>query len=322
MRAATNKYSAKVITDESGNITNCSEIAGHPFPDPETGLEIAYNVDYNNHGDSAHYRRFGSSINPKQRTERTSDEELWELYFVNRTELDPRPALVKNPKGYRRGMFMHMHKPVEFINTRMYTLRHIDPKKDDVTYLWYSQFRRIRRLSTARRTDSIDGTDLIYDDEYFWDGQISRNTYIYKGKKELLCARHQNMKKTTRQPGQAIVNGLTLERCKTLMVEAVNKDPNYLYGKRTWYVDPESYLIMWTEIYDKAGQFWKCYMQNTNTLKTATGDEKQFIVGSQFLDFQRTHAGLSNQQSHFGPPEISVDVDPKIFTISNLQKKD
>jgi hypothetical protein len=202
----------------------------------------------------------------------------------------------------------------------MYTLRYIDPKKDDLTYIWYNEFRRIRRMSTSERSNSIDGTDLTYDDEYFWDGQISRNTYTYKGKKELLCARHQDMNTTTRQPGQAIVNGLTLERCMTLVVEAVNKDPNYLYGKRTWYVDPESYLILWTEIYDQKGRFWKCYMQHTNTLTTATGDEKQFIVGSQFLDFQRNHAGLSNQQSHFGLPEISVNVDPKIFTITNLQK--
>ncbi len=35
------------------------------------------------------------------------------------------------------------------------------------------------------------------------------------------------MKKTTRTEGQAISNGLTLERCNTLVVDVVNKDPNY-----------------------------------------------------------------------------------------------
>ncbi|MFO7656998.1 MAG: hypothetical protein R6W78_08015, partial [Bacteroidales bacterium] len=48
---------------------------------------------------------------------------------VNRTELDPRPAIDNNAKGYRRGMFLHMYLPPEFLNTRMYTLRYIDQKK-------------------------------------------------------------------------------------------------------------------------------------------------------------------------------------------------
>ena len=43
-------------------------------------------------------------------------------------------------------MFLHMYLPAEFLNTRMYTLRYIDQKKEDDSYLWYSQFRRIRRM--------------------------------------------------------------------------------------------------------------------------------------------------------------------------------
>ncbi len=70
----------------------------------------------------------------------------------------------------------------------MYTVRFIDPSKDDEAYLWYSQFRRIRRLSTAQRTESIDGSDLIYDDEYFWDGQLNRNNYTLRAKKSCSAA--------------------------------------------------------------------------------------------------------------------------------------
>ena len=317
--AATKKYAPLVKRDAEGVITNIAEIAGRPFPQPKDGLEIAYNYDLNSKGDTYRYRKYSPNINPKTKTERMADQEYWEFYFINRCEIDPVPAILKNKKGYRRGMFLHMYKPAEFLNTRMYTLRYIDPQKDDDTYLWYSQFRRIRRLSTAQRTDSIDGSDLIYDDEYFWDGQILRNTYTFRGKRELLCSRHEELKKTTRQAGQGLLNGLHLERCNTLVVDAVNKDKNYLYGKRVWYIDPESYIIQWTEIYDELGRFWKCYIQHTAMLKTKQGAMKHSIVGSEYQDFQRTHSGL-NDSCRINDPVVGINITPRMFTISNLQK--
>jgi hypothetical protein len=194
-----------------------------------------------------------------------------------------------------------------------------DPRKEDDAYLWYNQLRRIRRLPTAQRTDTIDGSDLIYDDEYLWDVQLTRNNYALKGKKELLCSRHTDMNATQRQPGQGLVNGLTVERCNTLVIDVVNKDPNYIYGKRIWYLDPETATILWSEMFDASGKFWKCFMNNTNVLPTKTGGTKSFIVGTQFQDFQRTHAGLSNQDYYY-KPEITIDVKAETFTVGNLQK--
>ncbi|MEI6125906.1 MAG: DUF1329 domain-containing protein [Pseudomonadota bacterium] len=319
MIAATQKYSGTVKKNADGTIANYAEIAGRPFPNPKDGFEIAYNYEFNNHGDTYKYRRFSPNINPKSRTERPADQEYTEFYFIHRTEIEPMPAVPDNPKGAHRGYFMNMLLPPEFVNTRIYSLRFIDPAKEDDSYLWYNQFRRIRRMSTAQRTDSIDGSDIIYDDEYFWDGQLIRNTYTAKGKRDILCSRHTDLKKATRQVGQGIMNGITLERCNTLVVDVVSKDKNYLYGKRVWYVDPESYNILWTEIYDQQGRFWKCFMQNTDVVTTAKGDAKHCIVGSQFEDFQRNHSGLSHQQYYY-VPKVSEPQNPEIFTLGYLQK--
>ncbi len=307
--------------DGNGYLANIKDIAGRPFPDPKNGLEVAWNFELNNKGDTYQYRRYSPNINPKSRTERVSDQEQWLLYFINRTEIDPKPAFPekKNKKGYRRGMFLHMYKPAEFINTRMYTLRYIDQSKEDDSYLYYSQFRRIRRMSTAQRTDSIDGTDLIYDDEDMWDGQLLRNNYTLKGRKDMLACRHQDMKKLTREQGQGQPNGIVMERCNTYIVEVVNKDPNYLYSKRIWYVDPENYYVLWQEIYDAPGRFWKCFMQMLDVEPTAIGDERAEIVGTIYHDFQRIHSGLSHNE-HFYTPKVSHKISPSMFTIANLQK--
>jgi hypothetical protein len=318
---ATEKYNSQVKVDENGVITNMAEIAGRPFLEPKTGLEIMWNFELNNHGDTFNYRKYTPNINPKTRTERMADQEYWEFYFINRTELDPKPALPvkQNKKEYRRGMFMTMFKPAEFLNTRMYTLRHIDQSKQDITYLWYNQFRRIRRLSTNQRTDSIDGSDLIYDDEYLWDGQLTRNNYTLKGKKDLLCSRNESLVGTTRTGGQGMLNGLKFERCNMYVVEAINKDPNYIYSKRVMYLDPETYLIMWLEIYDEKGRFWKCFGNFTRPLKTETGSMKPSIVGTVFNEFQRTHSGLSDSE-RIQAPRASLPLSEKMFTIGYLQK--
>jgi hypothetical protein len=317
--AATKKYAPLVKKNPDGTIANYAEIAGRPFPEPKDGLEVAYNFEFNNHGDSCKYRRFSPNINPKSRTERLADQEYTENFFIHRTEKEPLPFFTPNEKGMHRSYFLTMYKPPEFLNTRMFSTRYIDSNKEDDAYLWYSQFRRIRRLSVSQRTDSIDGSDIIYDDEYFWDGQLNRNTYTLKGRKDLLCSRHTDMKATTRSEGQVPVNGITVERCNTIVVDVVNKDPNYLYKKRVWYVDPESYIILWSEVYDQNGKFWKCFMQNTNLLPTKIGDMKHFIVGSQFADFQRNHGGLSDQD-HDYKPQITIDVQADLFTVGNLQK--
>ncbi len=316
---ATKKYSSTIKKNADGTIANYTEVAGRPFPEPKDGFEAAYNFEFNNHGDSCKYRRYSPVINPTARNDRLADQEYIEFFFIHRTEKDPVPAVPNNPKGMHRAYFMSMFKPPEFLNTRMFNVRYIDPKKEDDAYLWYSQFRRIRRMSTAQRSDTIDGTDMIYDDEYLWDGQLVRNNYTLKGKKDLLCSRHTDMKKTTHVPGQGVSNGLTLERCNTVVVDVVNKDPNYLYSKRVWYMDPESCIILWSEMYDQTGKFWKCFMNNTCPIQSKIGQMKPFIVATQVEEFQRTHSGLSDQQ-YFYNPEITIDVPSDLFTVGNLQK--
>jgi hypothetical protein len=319
--AATRQYAPHCRLDEKGALENITRVAGRPFPRPATGIEVAWNYELNTKGDSSRYRKFSPNINPRNRTERYADQEVWELYFINRTDVDPRPAFSddKNPKHCRKAMFIHMYKPPEFLNTRMFNLRFIDQNREDDAYLWYNQFRRIRRMSTAQRTDSIDGSDLIYDDDNMWDGQLLRNTYTLKGTKDMLASRHQDMKQTKRQTGQGIVNGLTLERCNLYVVEALNKDPNYLYSRRVWYIDPETYCIMWQEIYDQQGRFWKCFMSQTGMLQTASGETRAFIVGAQYHDFQRNHCGAADHQLYY-EPQIGIAVDGGMFTVGYLQK--
>jgi hypothetical protein len=315
--AATKKHAPTVKVNAEGDIVNYADIAGVPFPDPKNGLEIAWNFDLNTHGDSNHYARKGPVISPGVSMERKTHQDQWELSWIHRTDVEPVPAYASNPKGIHRGLFLHLYEPPESQNSRFFNLRFIDKKKEDDGYMWYAPFRRIRRINVGQRTDTIDGTDMIYDDEYGWDGHIQRNTYQLIGKKELLCSRHTDAKKFQRVEGQAAPNNVMRERMATYVVEVKSRDPNYLYGKRVWYIDPETYLVLWTELYDEMKRPWKCFEYFHTDFKTTKGEMKNMISGVLLLDFQRTHASLPMHEIY----EVGTEkVNKNMFTVSYLSQ--
>ena len=316
MIAATKKYSPMVKTDVEGKIINYDEIAGFPFPDPKTGLEIAYNTECQTRGDTYHMNWKGGVVDPRKRSERPSDQVFKEMFFIHRVDVDPRPAILKNPKGYHKGQFLHFNKPAEMHNSRLIVMKFIDETKEYSSYLYYSEFRRIRRLSQAERTNAIDGQDQIYDDGNMWDGYLSRNKYNYTGKKELLLARHQDVNDIKHIYGEALSSGYTFERCNTYVVEVVSKNPNYIYSKRIWYIDPETYMIHWQEMYDQVGKYWKCFNQPTNNIKNDNGEMKNFMAAYIMQDMQRRHSG----QTQVRVKELGYKMNPKQFSLTNLQR--
>ena len=319
MIEATKKYAPLVKTDANGRILNYAEIAGVPFPNPKTGLEVAYNFESNTRGDTYHSRWTNPVINPRTHADRLADQEFTEMFFIHRVDVDPKPAYSEkdNPKGYFRTELMHMYLPPEMLNSRLLQIRYIDDQKDDDAYLYYSQFRRIRRISTNERQNAIDGGDQIYDDSYQWDSHVRMNTYKLLGKKDMLVPRHTDCTKAVRIEGQSFASNLNFERCNVYVVEATSIVKGYIYSKRMWYVDPETYLITWQEMWDKNGTYWKIMEQITNDTKNANGDMRNFFSGLLIFDFIRFHAGWSMQV----PKELSTtNIKPDIFTTSNLQK--
>lgn len=316
MIEATAKYAPAVKMNEAGEIVNYGELAGMPFPNPKNGLEIAWNYDFNTRGDASQYRRYTPTIEVKMQGERPQDADCWELFFAHRVNRDPRPRLPENPKNIHWAGFYHMYKPNEYLNTRRYNLRYLDLSKPDDQWMFNSQNRRMMRLTGAQRTDKVEGSIVIYDDEFCWNGQITNNSYTLTGTRELLLPRHTDIQKLERRNGQALFNNLTRERIKTLAVDVVSKDPSYVYSKRVWYVDPETYIILATELYDRSGRFWKYIEQFTQDIMTEQGEPKNYVVGCHVVDFKQTWAAVSTQTVR----GVGMEVSPSMFTVLNLQK--
>ena len=192
-----------------------------------------------------------------------------------------------------------------------------DFSKEYDAWIWITAIRRIRRLSTAQRTDTTGGQDNCYDDNYNWDGNIVRNTYKLMGRKEILLARHQDVKGLKHIEGECFFTGVKRGKINTYMLEVVNKSPGYIYNKSIWYVDPELWHITYADKYDRYGKMWKSMDHPQTVYKNKKGEDAHEFCGTITVDHQRKHASLG----YMAEMHMGVEIKPKDFTIVNLQKR-
>jgi hypothetical protein len=210
-----------------------------------------------------------------------------------------------------------MAAPADFIDTTILEIKYLEPHRGEDLWVYTAMFRRIRRYANNQRTDSIDGTDMIYDDQDGWYTHLIHNTYDYKGRADLLVARHQDSKKLEKAKGQGYWNGFQRERVNNWVVEVKSKDKNYIYSRQIWYLDPESWQMNFKVMYNRQGQLWKMYEMAYDELPSYGGQTTPIFTSEHIVDFLRRHGSTSvrNVQS------IGIDIPLTQFQTKALKEK-
>jgi hypothetical protein len=319
MIEATQKYAPESKLIDEDSLAGYGEVAGIPFPQPKTGTEMAWNFDGNTKGDSHEEDAYGFVANCRTGQERTAGMVRWELYWAGRVDMEPKPKIPdkQNPRGIAKSFFHRHTAPADFVDTSFLELKWQDPKREEAVWVYTVMFRRIRRYSTSQRTDSVDGTDMVYDDMDGWYTHVTRNTYAYKGRADLLVARHQDAGKLERVKGQAFWNGVQRERANHWIVEVKSKQKGYLYSKQIWYLDPETWQMNFKAIYNRKGEFWKMQELFYDEHPTAIGEKASTFTSDQIFDLIRHHGTTQvRKMSNVGKP-IRLD----LFQTKSLKQK-
>lgn len=321
---STKKYASQNKLDETMSLMNYGQVAGIMFPQPDlsdpvvAGTQMAWNFDGYTHGDSSYIiNRPANIVDCRTGLERTSGQHRWELYWAGRHDVPPTPELPKNKRGVHRTFYQRHSDPPDFADTGVLEVKYKDTTRDSDLWIYTAMFRRIRRYTTKQRTDMIDGTDLIYDDNHGWYTHINLNTYKYVGQKDLLLWRHDSINKLTRKRGQGFWSGVQRERVKCRVIEAVNKDPNYVYSKRVWYLDPENWQMNAQEIYDRQGRLWKYFELGYNEFPGYGGELVTMTSAEHWVDLIRRHGSVGQYEIK----KIGTDLPKKLFSIAQLQQQ-
>ena len=351
-KAATEKYHAQVRLTPEGVLDESTYVAGRPFPiidpnDPQAATKVMYNFERTQYfTDDLTAKLFDAEtgqINRGEGKQRFSVERhfvfdaLRILKYIGRTEQPPIPAM-PNPEGVlAKGGTYPMIEPFDLKGVGGLSYRYLDPKKYDDTWLYLPSLRRVRRLSTAQRSDALFGQDVDLDSSGGYAGQIPWFDWKLLAVRQGLAVGHG--KHLPPQPCEDD-GGVTFcddwELGKGYVVEGTPKLAAYAYSKRIIFVDAESFYITYADMYDHAGELWKVAVNYGRYDKKPNPNAdfeypfpRSFLYGFVMVDVHLEHGtraslpgmGFAKEPGWFINQGQSMGVGPDWFTISALMSE-
>jgi hypothetical protein len=286
-------------------------VAGAPFPkfettDPKVALKVMWNYEYRPYPGTDDFVEYdfpadtGAIGNGPMQVER----HYWigesrRLYYNGRLYVDPKPALPDNADGIRfKEILGPIVAPFDLKGIGALEHRYIDPGKQDDTWLYVPSLRRVRRLSTAQRSDALFGQDTDPDSYWGYNGHIAWSEWKFLGEKDMLGILHGEHFPQKRCEGDAdYLMCDAWEKRRMYVVEGVSKLPQYAYGKRVLFIDKEALVVAYSDIYDRNSELWKVWIDNHQFrtqafpgAPTKYDEEKDFYAGLAMVDMQLMHA--------------------------------
>jgi hypothetical protein len=325
------------VTKENMNAATCDEkypyemrnfIGGTPFPQPGNDpIKIAWNRDRGTYeGDDMNLRgiRF-EVVDPKGRG-RSVDVDYNRLRWAYRSYRDPRPELPGNTAGIYRTTALRVFAPFDLAGLNMLVVKYKDTSKEEDLYLYVPTMRRVRRMSAGQRCDSLAGTDAAWDDSDNYDGEVRQNDYKYLGIQDKLVWYDISYPyPETADWAGPYLSGLPFQRRPMIIIEATSNIPNFCYKKRIWWIDPISFKLYNSTMYDQKGRLWKeQYIAVTKSMKDPKNPLNIPAAMTQFIDWIAQHASpwhyLPPEKGQKNGPNQNVGWDPGIFTPEGLKK--
>jgi hypothetical protein len=273
-KEATEQYSGQVKMAADG-LSVENYVAGHPFPnidtnDPEVAKKIMYNFERhwtdtddldltNFDADTGSIGRDGEPLSVEKHF---VIDHFRRLYFTGRLRVDPKPIFEPNKDQAHYKESLHpIIEPFDLKGTGFTYYRYLDPQRHDDSWLYLPQLRRVRRLSSAQRSDALFGQDTDIDSYYGYAGSVAWMDWKFLGEKTVLGAFHAENWPVKWGTGSAdFIFDDVWEPREVYVVEGISKLPQYAYSKRVIFVDKESFVIPHSDIYDSAGELWKIWV--------------------------------------------------------------
>ncbi len=143
-----------------------------------------------------------------------------------------------------------------------------DEARDVDVWVYIPDLRRVRRISGARRTDPIAGTDMTPEDQGGFAGVVTHFTWKYLGETEVLTPLDSSLKgypfskeENFGPTGFSFAND-TWQLRKAIVLEMKPKAKRHPYKRKLLWLDKETYTGLYSAAYDRRGELWKLIYMN------------------------------------------------------------
>lgn len=252
------------LTNGGDGVVNA--YGGYPFPIPQDGYEAIWNHTLRWLGEGA-YKRYKNLTVYANGDKTVGEGTLWETYpyFNSKSDLasfdgDIFHALVQYSLPVRRkGEVILVRDPVNAASSPRQAWQYIPGQ------------RRVRRAPTiAYDTPNAQfAGQATYDDSFMWNGSPDRYDWKLLGRKEVYIPYNSNGMIAAFEKGDSEIGKISTphhpnpdydrwELHRVWEVEATLKEgKRHIYGKRTFYLDEDSWAVAATDIYDGRGDLWR-----------------------------------------------------------------
>jgi hypothetical protein len=144
----------------------------------------------------------------------------------------------------------------------------LDDARNDDTWVYLPDLRRVRRISTAQRTDSVQGTDYTADDLRSFSGIPPQYSWECLGERKILGPMNT---KYLGYPYSEDYNygpyGFSFandrwELRDTFLIRFDPKNDDHPYHHKDMYVDKNTYEPLYSFAYDRRKELWKIIWHN------------------------------------------------------------
>jgi hypothetical protein len=351
----------KFIVNENSEIadTGTGQLAkvviGLPYPPDGIKKEDPKAVEKILHNGFTMRDAYGSMTTQGQRLalfthdkyERHIEIQYWALPFYGH----PKTAVLDNPNDFQNISLIVVTEPYDMAGTAMMTWRY-KTSKPDTLFGYIPAIRRVRRMTPAGRSDSLFGSDFARDDGNWtgFDGKIPEFEWKLLGEKEMLSeflsTEVSVAEKNEQGAWKAKDNGpdypvfgnerpdwggaawwnlkSVWKKRPVWIVEGHSKNPYYNYGKTVTYVDKDTFVGVWKEIYDRSGQLWKTINMSQFVLESPDKSYRACLIGYwRIVDEINNRATmvLQHNQGKF----VWLQDDPRVkaedFTLGGFQRR-
>ncbi|MGH7786352.1 MAG: outer membrane lipoprotein-sorting protein [Candidatus Binatia bacterium] len=325
-----------------------------PFPDidaadPQAAMKIVWNYFYTlYYGGNGHYRADLLWVSRKG-LDRSIEVDTMVKHYDGQ---HPRFREAEADRALLTQTLADVRHPADVAGIVSLAWRYRGADQRDSLWTFVPALRRVRQVSPANRSDGFLGSDLTQDDGTYFEGKVEDFTWRLVGEQDLLALfdkpsfdRAADLERLPeggwrmRIPGGARVGFQVpgwpgapwcpvqevLVRRPHWVIEAVPKDPYYLFGKIVLRFDKQLYMGSYSSKYDWQGNLVGSYSAiRTNIVKAAPGELWGWAGGAVAVALnwkldRATTAGIVAGTNV--PADSRIPLSPNLFSLQRLMEK-
>lgn len=262
-----------------------SYTAGYPFDpesidckaDPQAGVKHIWNFDQRWNGDGArasfYYSYWDRGEELPLYYEGTS-KTIKMAYRVEPEYLEENDGDLFRGEKRKAAFGIEVEAPFDARGILVMTYRYKDSQKpvaqakNDDTWVYVPTLRRVRRISTAQRTDAVSGTDFTFDDLLSFSGIVPQYEWECLGEMDILAPMNSKVKAYPYNKDHNFgPYGLSYADDRWELRHAVKirmkpKNADHPYHHKDIYFDAQTYEPLYSFAYDQKEELWKIIWHN------------------------------------------------------------